>query len=162
MLSSGCVILDSKSDNVEEWLFVHTAPQAQLTNSATVEMPLASGNIFAFTDNSERNLTNITGEEFTLMWSDTYQDGFNIDPPSALLTWVEDGALNEARVVITDASSDGNIITYSIEGLGIPDSQISLNMVSIYIFEERTSIIISEPEIMSSKARGCPTNCTKN
>ena len=162
LLSSGCVLLDGKSDKVEEWLFVHTAPGAQITNNATVIMSLASGNIFAFTDNQERNLAYITGEELTLMWADTEHDSFNVDPPNALLTWVEDGVINKAIVVITDASSDGNTITYSIQGMGMPEGQISLNMVSIYIFEDRASNSNSDVQIMSSKAKGCPTNCTKN
>jgi hypothetical protein len=160
LLSSGCAILDGKSDKVEEWLIVHSAPEAQLTINATVIMSLASGNILAFTDNPERNLAYITGEEFTLRW--TNKVSFNADPPNALLTWVEDGALNEAIVVITDASSDGNTITYSIEGMGMPDSQISLNMVSMYIFKERAINSPQEPQILKFSDKGCPTNCPKD
>lgn len=160
-LSSSCKTLDGYPESAEEWLFVHTADEAQIPNTTTIVMSLAWGDIFAFKYTRNRNLDYITGAKFASMWADTDHDSFKITPPNALLTWVDDGNLKEAEVVITDASSDENTITYTIQAMGLPFSQVPLTMVSIYIFEARASYNgsepDSEPEIMSSK--GCPTNC---
>ena len=96
----------------EEWLFVHTAEEAQVTNNTTIVMP-ATRDIFAFTDRPYRKHAYMTGEQFASLWADSGSDSFKTDPPNAVLTWVEGEDVKEAEVVVTGASIDGNSITYT-------------------------------------------------
>jgi hypothetical protein len=96
----------------EEWLFVHTADEAQVTNNTTIVMPVTR-DIFAFTDRPYRKHGYMTGEQFASAWAKAGSNGFKTDPPNAILTWVEGEDVKEAEVVIIDASIDGNSITYT-------------------------------------------------
>ena len=68
----------------EEWLFVHTAQEAQATSS-TLVMPI-SREIFSFTDRPYRKHSYLTGDKFASLWSDSSSDSFKLDPPNAVLT----------------------------------------------------------------------------
>ena len=72
----------------EEWLFVHTAEEAQVINNTTIVMPVTR-DIFAFTDRPYRKHDYMTGEQFASLWADSGSDSFKADPPNAVLTWVE-------------------------------------------------------------------------
>jgi hypothetical protein len=96
----------------EEWLFVHTADEAQVTNNTTIVMPVTR-DIFAFTDRPYRKHAYMTGEQFASLWAEAGSDSFKADPANAVLTWVEGEDVKEAEVVITGASIDGNSITYT-------------------------------------------------
>ena len=97
----------------EEWLFVHTAQEAQATSS-TLVMPI-SRDIFAFTDRPYRKHIYLTGDKFTSLWSDSSSDSFKVNPPNAVLTWIEEGVIKEVEVVIANVSSDGKNITYTLK-----------------------------------------------
>ena len=60
--------------------------------------------IFAFTDRPNREHKYISGDEFASYWND-YDDenSFKLDPPNAVLTWVDADGVSEVEVVITDA-----------------------------------------------------------
>jgi hypothetical protein len=96
----------------EEWLFVHTADEAQVTNNTTIVMPVTR-DIFAFTDRPYRKHAYMTGESFASLWADSGSDSFSNDPANAVLTWVEGEDVKEAEVVITGVSIDGKSITYT-------------------------------------------------
>jgi hypothetical protein len=96
----------------EEWLFVHTADEAQVTNNTTIVIPVTR-DIFAFTDRPYRKHAYMTGEQFASLWADSGSKGFKADPPNAVLTWVEGEDVKEAELVITGASFDGDSITYT-------------------------------------------------
>jgi hypothetical protein len=96
----------------EEWLFVHTADEAQVTNNTTIVIPVTR-DIFAFTDRPYRKHTYMTGQQFASMWAKAGSNSFKTDPPNAVLTWVEGEDVKEAELVITGASFDGNSITYT-------------------------------------------------
>jgi hypothetical protein len=98
----------------EEWLFVHTADEAQVTNNTTIVIPVTR-DIFAFTDRPYRKHAYMTGEQFASSWAEAGSDSFKTDPPNAVLTWVEGEDVKEAEVVITGASIDGNSITYTLK-----------------------------------------------
>jgi hypothetical protein len=104
----------------EEWLFVHTADEAQVTNNTTIVMPVTH-DIFAFTDKPSRKFGWATGGQFASLWAKS-----NIliaswtDPPNAILTWVEGQDVNNAQMVITGTSTDGNSLTYTAQILGSP------------------------------------------
>ncbi len=96
----------------EEWLFVHTAQEAQVINTTTIVIPVTR-DIFAFTDRPYRKHGYMTGEQFASLWADSGSNSFKADPPNAVLTWVDGEDVKEAELVITGASFDGNSITYT-------------------------------------------------
>jgi hypothetical protein len=107
-----CTFTFAEDKPAEEWLFVHTADEAQVTNNTTIVMPVTR-DIFAFTDRPYRKHAYMTGEQFASMWAEAGSDSFKTDPPNAVLTWVDGEDVKEAEVVITGASIDGDSITYT-------------------------------------------------
>ena len=123
---------DNSSDLQKEWLYTHTSLNATATNSTTIVIPL-TGEIFAFTDRPNREHKYISGDEFASYWND-YDDenSFKLDPPNAVLTWVDAGGVMEVEVVITDADFDGNNVIYTIENTSITANQ-SFEEVSLFV-----------------------------
>ena len=113
----------------EEWLFVHTAQEAQATSS-TLVMPI-SRDIFAFTDRPYRKHIYLSADKFASLWSDSSSDSFKLDPPNAVLTWIEEGVIKEVEVVIANVSSDGKNITYTLKNNHTLNAE--LKDVSIFI-----------------------------
>ncbi len=106
---------NNNSDDAQaEWLYVHTAIEANATNSNTLVMPVTN-DIFAFTDRPDREHKYISAEEFVSYWSDDATNSFQFDPPKAVLTSVGDDGIAEVEVVIIGASTDGDNITYTIQ-----------------------------------------------
>ena len=101
-------------DTQVEWLYVHTAIEANATNSTTLVMPVTN-DIFAFTDRPDREHKYISAEEFVSYWSEDATNSFQFDPPNAVFTSVSDDGVAEVEVVIVDASTDGDNITYTIQ-----------------------------------------------
>jgi hypothetical protein len=126
-----CTFTFAEDKPAEEWLFVHTADEAQVTNNTTIVMPVTR-DVFAFTDRPYRKHAYMTGEQFASMWADSGSDSFKTDPPNAVLTWVDGEDVKEAEVVITGASIDGNSITYTRKySATIPDG--TLKEVSLFV-----------------------------
>ena len=119
-------------DTQVEWLYVHTAIEATATSSTTLVIPFTE-DIFAFTDRPNREHKYISGDEFASYWND-YDDenSFKLDPPNAVLTWVDGGNVEEVEVVITDADFDGNNVIYTIENTIITANQ-SFEDVSLFV-----------------------------
>jgi hypothetical protein len=111
-LSSSFAFAEGHSQPKEEWLFVHTADEAQVINTTTIVIPVTR-DIFAFTDRPYRKHGYMTGEQFASLWADSGSDSFKADPPNAVLTWVDGEDVKEAELVITGASFDGDSITYT-------------------------------------------------
>ena len=101
------------SNSKESWLFVHTADNAQVTNTTTIVIPVTN-DIFAFTDSPHRDYVYMSGKQFASLWDETSENSFKTDPPNAVLTWMDGDEIKEVEVVITGASSDGDTITYTI------------------------------------------------
>jgi hypothetical protein len=114
----------------EEWLFVHTADEAQVTNNTTIVMPVTR-DIFAFTDRPYRKHAYMTGQQFASLWAKAGSNSFKTDPPNAVLTWVEGEDVKEAEVVITGASIDGNSITYTTNSH--PNTVGTIKSVSMFV-----------------------------
>ena len=57
---------DTKKSN-ESWLFVHTADNAQVTNT-TIVMPMTN-DIFSFTDRPYRKHLYMNGTQYASLWS---------------------------------------------------------------------------------------------
>ena len=120
---------DTKKSN-ESWLFVHTADNAQVTNT-TIVMPMTN-DIFAFTDRPYRKHLYMNGTQYASLWSNDETNSFYTDPPNAVLTWVDGDEVKEVEVVITDADFDGDNIIYTIENSNLTDNQ-SFEDVSLFV-----------------------------
>jgi surface protein len=123
---------DNTNDLQKEWLYTHTALEATATSSTTIVIPFTE-DIFAFTDRPNREFKYISGDEFASYWND-YDDenSFKLDPPNAVLTWVDTNGVSEVEVVITDADFDGNNVIYTIENTSITANQ-SFEDVSLFV-----------------------------
>ena len=123
---------DNSNDLQKEWLYTHTALEATATSSTTLVIPFTE-DIFAFTDRPNREFKYISGDEFASYWND-YDDenSFKLDPPNAVLTWVDADGVSEVEVVITDANFDGNNVIYTIENTTITANQ-SFEDVSLFV-----------------------------
>jgi hypothetical protein len=156
-LSSSVAFAEGHSQPKEEWLFVHTAEEAQVTNNTTIVMPVTR-DIFAFTDRPYRKHGYMTGEQFASTWAKAGSNGFKTDPPNAVLTWVEGEEVKEAEVVITGASIDGNSITYTRKySATIPDG--TLKSVSLFVDQDVQGCQLTGPRcsfrcVMTGA--GCP------
>ena len=124
--------VDNSNTLEKEWLYTHTALEATATSSNTIVMPFTE-DIFAFTDRPNREHKYISGDEFASYWND-YDDenSFKLDPPNAVLTWVDADGVSEVEVVIIDANFDGNNVIYSIENTTITANQ-SFEDVSLFV-----------------------------
>ena len=124
--------VDNSNTLEKEWLYTHTALEATATSSTTIVMPFTE-DIFAFTDRPNREYKYISGDEFASYWND-YDDenSFKLDPPNAVLTWVDADGVSEVEVVITDANFDGNNVIYTIENTSITANQ-SFEDVSLFV-----------------------------
>ena len=124
--------VDNSNTLEKEWLYTHTALEATATSSNTIVMPFTE-DIFAFTDRPNREHKYISGDEFASYWND-YDDenSFKLDPPNAVLTWVDADGVSEVEVVITDANFDGNNVIYTIENTTITANQ-SFEDVSLFV-----------------------------
>ncbi|MDG1790729.1 MAG: T9SS type A sorting domain-containing protein [Flavobacteriaceae bacterium] len=137
LLVLACTTDDNNNvDNIntleKEWLYTHTALEATATSSTTIVMPFTE-DIFAFTDRPNREFKYISGDEFASYWND-YDDenSFKLDPPNAVLTWVDADGVSEVEVVITDANFDGANMIYTIENTTITANQ-SFEDVSLFV-----------------------------
>ena len=126
------IINDTNNTLEKEWLYTHTALEATATSSTTLVIPFTE-DIFAFTDRPNREHKYISGDEFASYWND-YDDAnsFKLDPPNAVLTWVDGGNVEEVEVVITDANFDGTNVIYTIENTTITSNQ-SFEEVSLFV-----------------------------
>ena len=115
----------------EEWLFVHTAEEAQVINNTTIVMPVTR-DVFAFTDRPYRKHAYMTGAQFASLWAKTGSNSFKTDPPNAVLTWIDGEDVKEAELVITGASIDGNSITYTRKYSGTVQFS-NLKSVSLFV-----------------------------
>ena len=124
--------VDNSNTLEKEWLYTHTALEATATSSTTIVIPFTE-DIFAFTDRPNREHKYISGDEFASYWND-YDDenSFKLDPPNAVLTWVDADGVSEVEVVITDANFDGNNVIYTIENTTITANQ-SFEDVSLFV-----------------------------
>ena len=118
-------------DTQVEWLYVHTAIEANATNSTTLVIPFTE-DIFAFTDRPNREHKYISAEEFVSYWSEDATNSFQFDPPNAVLTSVDDNGVAEVEVVIINASTDGDNITYTIQNPKLTDNA-TFEDVSLFV-----------------------------
>jgi len=143
---------DNSNDLQKEWLYTHTAIEATATSSTTLVMPFTA-DIFAFTDRPNREHKYISGDEFASYWNDYDENSFKLDPPNAVLTWVDADGVSEVEVVITDANFDGNNVIYTIENTTITANQ-SFEEVSLFVDgnENNNAVYVGPNNIVMASA----------
>ena len=151
-----CTFTFAEDKPAEEWLFVHTADEAQVTNNTTIVMPVTR-DIFAFTDRPYRKHAYMTGEQFASLWADSGSDSFKADPPNAVLTWIDGDKVHEAEVVITDASvlAHGRAISFEVK-LGAGEAPgVKLLGVSLFVDSECSTTELWNGDMTPYSPRGC-------
>lgn len=99
----------------KQWLFVHTADEAQVESSTVLIMP-AGRDILGFTDRPYREQFYLTPQDYVSLWGDNADKNlFKADPPNAVLTWVDaHGKVSEEEMVIEQAILQDQMIVYTI------------------------------------------------
>jgi hypothetical protein len=99
-----------------EWLFVQTAPTAEMTSETTLVMPVIR-EIFAFTDRPNRQHSYMAAHAFVSLWDRAEGDTFKANPPNAVLTWIDGDKVHEAEIIITGASvlAHGRAISFEVK-----------------------------------------------
>lgn len=119
----------------KHWLAVHTSETAKMTSATTLVMSGAR-EVFAFTDRPNREYTYLNAHEFALLWDGAQDGGFKLNPPNAVVTWVQEGKVNEAEVLVSNAKviSFGREIELSINPISgsIPTGS-DLQNVSMFL-----------------------------
>ncbi|MAZ93997.1 MAG: hypothetical protein CMF58_06205, partial [Lentimicrobiaceae bacterium] len=123
LLMVTCNTDDDVQPQTEQWLYAHTASQGIANSSTTFVMPVTD-DIFGFTDRPYRKIKYISGDEFASYWND-YDDAnsFKLDPPNAVLTYLDGEETKELEVVITDATFDNSNITYTIDNTSLTNNE---------------------------------------
>lgn len=119
-LLSIAAIIAANAANADEpapsWLFVHTA-SSFVVDEAKVSVPFER-EIFGFTDRPDRLHAYLNAHEFASLWNEN-EGAFGEVPPNAVLTWIADGAIEEAEIKLlgAEASDTGRMITYEFSFL---------------------------------------------
>ena len=97
-----------------QWLFVQAASSTELLDDRTLHIPVER-EIFAFTDRPAREHRYLNAHEFVALWSEG-ADNFAHNPPNAVLSWSEDGHVQEVELELLGAEvvSHGRAIQYEI------------------------------------------------
>mgnify|MGYP003565442294 CR=1 FL=1 len=130
------------------WLFVQTA--AEFTSDGdTLTIPYER-EIFAFTDRPNRKHAYLNAMELTSLWN-TGENNFGENPPNAVLTWVEDGEIREAEIMLTAAQvgDQGRSITYQFQFEAGHEVPASAQRASLFI-----DPYMSNSEIMAREITG--------
>ena len=115
-----------------EWLFVQTAAEFTIDGDA-LTIPYER-QVFGFTDRPNRMHAYVTAHEFESLWTKG-EDNFGSNPPNAVLTWVEDGEVREAEIVLTSARVGdlGRSITYQIKSEAGHELPHKAEKVSLFV-----------------------------
>jgi len=122
----------SASENNGQWLFVQTA--ADFTSEGnTVTIPYER-EIFAFTDRPNRRHAYLNATELDALWH-TGENNFGESPPNAVLTWLENGEIREAEIILKAVRIDdqGRAITYQFQFEAGHEVPAEAEQVSLFI-----------------------------
>lgn len=134
------------------FMFVQTsAGEAQVINSTTIQIPTAKG-VFQFSQWPYYRAETITDSQFTTYWDEG--GPFEIVAPNAVLTWVDGNKMQEAAVVISDASYDETtqvaIYTVSCETEGCIGGAGALSQASLFVDDASPPETLPTDEIWPS------------
>ncbi len=111
--ASSMVVAEQNADT-PTWLFVQTAADFTLDGDQ-LNIPFER-EIFAFTDRPNREYGYLNAHELEALWH-TGEDNFADNPPNAVLTWMTDGKIQEAEIVLIAVKAEdlGRSVSYTIQ-----------------------------------------------
>ena len=107
---------ENTAPNVEsiEALFVQSAHGLTSNNGSVTFHGLAHATLF-FSDRPQRVVGHLTSKKFVDQWGEG-EDSFAVDPPNAVISFLEDGDAvpEEVTLTIRDPQLAGDTITYKV------------------------------------------------
>ena len=108
---------ENTAPNVDsiEALFVQSAHGLTTSNGSVTFHGLAHATLF-FADRPQRVVGHLTSRKFVDQWGDG-EDSFAVDPPNAVVSFLEDGEAvpEEVTMTIRDPKLDGDTLTYKVD-----------------------------------------------
>ena len=101
-------------DSIEA-LFVQSAHGLTTNNGSVTFHGLAHATLF-FADRPQRVVGHLTSRKFVDQWGEG-EDSFAMDPPNAVVSFLEDGDAvpEEVTMTIRDPKLDGDTLTYKVD-----------------------------------------------
>ena len=107
---------ENTAPNIEsiEALFVQSAHGLTSNNGSVTFHGLAHATLF-FSDRPQRVVGHLTSKKFVDQWGEG-EDSFAVDPPNAVISFLEDGDAvpEEVTLTIRDPQINGDTITYKV------------------------------------------------
>jgi len=107
---------ENTAPNIEsiEALFVQSAHGLTSNNGSVTFHGLAHATLF-FSDRPQRVVGHLTSKKFVDQWGEG-EDSFAVDPPNAVISFLEDGDAvpEEVTLTIRDPQLKGDTITYKV------------------------------------------------
>ena len=107
---------ENTAPNVDsiEALFVQSAHGLTTSNGSVTFHGLAQATLF-FADRPQRVVGHLTSRKFVDQWGDG-EDSFAMDPPNAVVSFLEDGEAvpEEVTMTIMDPQLEGDTLTYKV------------------------------------------------
>jgi len=108
---------ENTAPNVDsiEALFVQSAHGLTTNNGTVTFHGLAHATLF-FADRPQRVVGHLTSRKFVDQWGEG-EDSFAMDPPNAVVSFLEDGDAvpEEVTMTIRDPKLDGDTLTYKVD-----------------------------------------------
>ena len=114
VLGASSMVVAEQNADTPTWLFAQTAADFTLDGNQ-LNIPLER-EIFAFTDRPNREYGYLNAHELEALWH-TGEDNFADNPPNAVLTWMTDGKIQEAEIVLLAVKAEelGRSVSYTIQ-----------------------------------------------
>ena len=115
----------AKEMKTVEWLFIHTAEKAEMVSDSSFIMPM-NREVLAFTDRPNRQYRYLKANDYVELWRPDAADGFKINPPNSVISWMVGDTPYQAKVNILNSTitNNGDAIFYEIgllEEIKIPE-----------------------------------------
>ncbi len=120
-----------ESEELVEEMFVQVA-RGSTSSDGKLTLDGVAPTTLYFSDRPQRVVGHMTTDQFVGLWSDQSENSFAMDPPNAVLSFVDAGGdrPEECVVVLRNPRSDDESVTYSIDVLegSVPDSSGSCTL----------------------------------
>jgi hypothetical protein len=110
--------MTSTEPEVVQEMFVQVA-RGSTSDDGSLTLTGVSPSTLYFSDRPTRVVGHMTTDQFSDLWSDESENSFALDPPNAVLSFVDTGEdrPEECVVVLSQPRTDGDSITYAIRTL---------------------------------------------
>ncbi|MCL7407396.1 hypothetical protein MWN63_15590 [Paradonghicola geojensis] len=153
--------LTEQESSAPNWLFAQTASEF-ISDGETFTIPFER-EVFAFTDRPNRLYRYLNATEFASLWGIGYND-FTENPPNAVLTWIEDGVVNEAELEIKSVAVNqfGRSLTYGMIFLSGDAVPMAAQNISIFFDDQALADIECSTFMLNSNQWNACENSFSN